>query len=228
MSTHPSDTDSSSRKRLQVLLADDHPVVLAGMKSLVAEEGDMDVVGEATDGLKCVELALQVKPDVAVIDISMPGLAGKHLATRMKEVCPDCRLLTLTVHEDHGYLKQMLEAGVSGYLLKRSAASNLITALRIIAAGGLFIDPAYSTRASTTGDVSAILNADQKTHQLSNREVDVLQLLAAGHSIKATASKLNIGIKTAETYKSRAFEKLGLQSRVELIRYALSEGWLKS
>ncbi len=111
------------------------------MKSLVTEEGDIDIVGEATDGLMCVELAARLKPDIAVIDISMPGLAGKYLAVRMKEVCPECRLLTLTVHEDHGYLKQMLEAGVSGYLLKRSAASNLITALRIIAAGGLFIDP---------------------------------------------------------------------------------------
>lgn len=188
----------------------------------------MDVVGEATDGLRCVELALQVKPDVAVIDISMPGLSGKSLARRMREVCPDCKLLTLTVHEDHGYLKQMLEAGVSGYLLKRSAASNLITALRIISAGGLFIDPAYSTRASPTGDVSAILKTEHSLTQLSSREVDVLQLLAAGHSIKATASKLNIGVKTAETYKSRAFEKLGLHSRVELIRYALSEGWLKN
>lgn len=214
------------RKPLRILLADDHPVVLAGMKSLVTEEGDMEIVGEATDGIMCVDLASRLSPDVAVIDISMPGLAGKSLATRMKEVCPQCRLLTLTVHEDHGYLKQMLEAGVSGYLLKRSAASNLITALRIISAGGLFIDPAYSTRASPTGDASALLNPDQRA-TLSNREVDVLRLLAAGHSIKATAASLHIGVKTAETYKSRAFEKLGLQSRVELIRYALSAGWLK-
>lgn len=227
LSTHPSDTGPSEIKRLRVLLADDHPVVLAGMKSLVTEEGNFDIVGEATDGLMCLDLAARLKPDVAVIDISMPGLAGKNLAMRLQEVCPECRLLTLTVHEDHGYLKQMIEAGVSGYLLKRSAASNLITALKIISAGGLYIDPAYSSRELPNGAPKALINPEQSAPQLSKREVDVLRLLAAGHSLKALAAHLNIGVKTAETYKSRAFEKLGLQSRVELIRYALNAGWLK-
>lgn len=212
---------------MRILLADDHPVVLAGMKSLISAEGHFDVVGEAVDGLMAVALAAELKPEIAVIDISMPGLAGKALAIRMKEVCPDCRLLTLTVHEDHGYLKQMFEAGVSGYLLKRSATDHLSKAIRIIAAGGLYIDPACSTRALPTGDAGSTTGESGQSSLLSAREIEVLRLLAAGHSVKATASSLQIGTKTAETYKSRAFEKLGLKSRVELIRYALNAGWLK-
>lgn len=224
---HQSESTQSRERKLRVLLADDHPVVLAGIKSLVAAEGDIDVVGEAVDGNMCIELARELAPDIAVIDVSMPGLAGTALALRMKETCADCRLLTLTVHEDHGYLRQMLEAGVSGYLLKKSAAINLIKAIRIIEAGGLYIDPSYSTRALSSANADSRSTGSSQSMQLSKREIDVLQLLAAGHSVKATAASLQIGIKTAETYKSRAFEKLGLQSRVQLIRYALSMGWLK-
>ena len=222
----PSETSPPPR-RLSVLLADDHPVVLAGMKALITAEGDIDVVGEAVDGLAAVDLATHLNPEIAVIDISMPGLAGKALAIRMKEVCPACKLLTLTVHEDHGYLKQMLEAGVSGYLLKRSAAGNLITALRIVDAGGIYIDPAYSTRVLSGADAGTPPEETDQSSQLSGREIEVLKLLAAGHSVKATAASLQIAVKTAETYKSRAFEKLGLHSRVELIRLALGKGWLK-
>lgn len=222
-----SEADLSAKPRLRVLLADDHPIVLAGMKSLVVAEGDIEVVGEAVDGLMAVELAKALRPSIAIIDISMPGLAGKALASRMKDVCPECKLLTLTVHEDHGYLKQMIESGVSGYLLKRSAAENLIKAIRIVDAGGLYIDPAYSIKALSGSDADLQSNDDLRSPQLSSREVDVLRLLAAGHSVKATAATLEIGVKTAETYKSRAFEKLGLHSRVELIRYALGRGWLK-
>ncbi len=214
-------------RRRRVLLADDHPVVLAGIRSLVDAAGDFSIVGEAIDGHMAAELAATLKPEVAVIDISMPGLAGKDLAKRLKEVCPTCKLLTLTVHEDHGYLKQMLDVGVSGYLLKRSAAEDLIKALRIIDAGGLYIDPAISSKA-LPGVLADDSGGDAKhAVQLSSREIEVLRLLAAGHSIKATASSLQIADKTVETYKSRAFEKLGLQSRVDLIRYALGVGWLE-
>ena len=227
MSMHQSESPQLLKRHLKVLLADDHPVVLAGMKSLVAAERDIDVVGEAVDGNMCIELARELAPDIAVIDISMPGLAGTALATRMKETCTNCKLLTLTVHEDHGYLRQMLEAGVSGYLLKKSAAINLIKAIRIIEAGGLYIDPSYSTRVLSSANAETHAADSPQSSHLSSREIEVLQLLAAGHSVKATAASLQIGIKTAETYKSRAFEKLGLQSRVQLIRYALSMGWLK-
>ncbi len=212
---------------MKVLLADDHPVVLAGIKSLVDAEGEFEIVAEARDGLMAVELAASHDPEIAVIDISMPGLAGKALAARLKQACPSCRLLTLTVHEDQGYVKQMLEVGVSGYLLKRSAADDLIKALRVIAAGGLYIDPALSTKVASIGVAAMLTGEVEQSAQLSSREIEVLRLLAAGHSVKATAASLNIAVKTAETYKARAFEKLGLQSRVELIRYALSVGWLE-
>lgn len=213
--------------RLRILLADDHPVVLAGIKSLVSAVGDFEIIGEAIDGLMAVDLAVALEPEIAVFDISMPGLAGKALAARLREVCPACKLLTLTVHEDHGYLRQMLEVGVSGYLLKRSAADDLIKALRVIEAGGLYIDPALSSKSISTRVAGVLAGETPPSAQLSSREIEVLRLLAAGHSVKATAANLQIAVKTAETYKSRAFEKLGLQSRVELIRYALSVGWLE-
>lgn len=222
-----SDNRSRDQRRVKVLLADDHPVVLAGIKSLVDAEGDFEIVGEAKDGQIAVELAALVGPEIAVIDISMPGLAGKTLAARLKQACPSCKLLTLTVHEDHGYLRQMLEVGVSGYLLKRSAAADLIKAIRVIAAGGLYIDPALSTKSALTAVAGMLVGEVDHSAQLSSREIEVLRLLAAGHSIKATAADLQIAVKTAETYKARAFEKLGIQSRVELIRYALGVGWLE-
>lgn len=211
---------------LRILLADDHPVVLAGIKSLVMAEDGLDVVGEARDGLSALEMGVGLQPDIAVIDISMPGLLGTVLADRMRLACPKCKLIALTVHEDRGYLRQMLESGVAGYLLKRSAAEDLVKAVRIVAAGGIYIDPEMSPMAfdKTPAEVHEQVNEDGA--DLSKREIEVLRLLSEGHSSKAVAAKLDIAVKTIETYKARAFEKLGFQSRVELIRYALSKGWL--
>ena len=220
-------TETATGDRLRILLADDHPVVLAGIRALVAAEGDMEVVGEANDGLKALDMACEQHPDIAVIDISMPGLLGTALAARLRESCPDCRIVTLTVHEDRGYLRQLLETGVSGYLLKGSAAEDLVKALRIVAAGGLYIDPAVAHKAFEAEPPGARETDAAAGADLSAREVEVLRLLAEGHSVKAVAAELQIAVKTIETYKARAFEKLGFQSRVELIRYAVRMGWLR-
>jgi DNA-binding NarL/FixJ family response regulator len=211
---------------LRILLADDHPVVLAGIKSLVTAEEGLDVVGEARDGLSALEMGAALQPDIAIIDISMPGLLGTVLANRLRESCPDCKLIALTVHEDRGYLRQMLENGVAGYVLKRSAAEDLVKAVRIVAAGGMYIDPEMSPKAfekSPSGTAEPLADAGA---DLSKREIEVLRLLSEGYSSKAVAAQLDIAVKTIETYKARAFEKLGFQSRVELIRYAVSKGWL--
>jgi DNA-binding NarL/FixJ family response regulator len=218
--------DPQATAVLRVLLADDHPVVLAGIKALVTADNALEVVGEAADGRTALRLATELKPDIAILDISMPGLNGVKVAELMRGVCPDCRILALTVHEDRGYLRQLLELGIAGYMLKRSAAEELVRAIRAVAKGGLYLDPAVAGKAMDVTPPRATRSASQDIVDLSAREVDVLRLTASGHSNKSMASELRIGIKTVETYKARAMEKLGFQTRVELVRYAVSKGWL--
>jgi DNA-binding NarL/FixJ family response regulator len=215
----------STEARTRVFVSDDHPVVLAGVKALIDAAGDMVVVGEAVDGATAVRLATDLKPDVMVLDISMPGLGGPKVADRLRESSPRTRILMHTVHEDIGYLRQMLELGVSGYILKRSAGDQLVRAIRAVAEGGVYIDPLVAGKlvgASSQRRESEIgPGAD-----LSERESDVLRLTAAGYSHKEIAAQLQVSVKSVETYKSRGMEKLGFTSRVELVRYASGKGWL--
>jgi DNA-binding NarL/FixJ family response regulator len=210
---------------LRVYLADDHPIVLAGVKALVLEDDRFEVVGEARDGLATVRQVLDLRPDILILDISMPGLNGVEVAEVVLRDLPTCRILTLTVHEDRGYLRQLLRMGVSGYLLKRSAAEELIRALTAIAAGGLYLDPAVAEMA-VAHSAPRRLEGPVGSVELSQREMDVLKLTASGHSNKSVAAELGIGVKSAETYKARAMEKLGFRTRVEVVRFALSKGWL--
>ena len=207
---------------LRVALADDHPVVLAGIQSMLSQTTDLEVVGQAATGLSALELIRAILPDVAVVDISMPDLTGIELARRVTQECPTVRLVALTVHEDQAYLQQMLAAGARGYLLKRSAADELARAIRAVAAGGLFLDPAIASKALGPPHVEHLLPAAQ----LSPREEDVLRFTALGLSNKEVGSQLNISTKTVETYKARAAEKLALRSRSEIVRYAARRGWL--
>ena len=209
--------------RLRVVLADDHPIVLAGVRALLGETSDMEVVGHATNGLAALELIVVTAPDVAVVDISMPGLNGIELARRVARDCPAVRLVALTVHEDQAYLQQMLAAGACGYLLKRSAAEELARAIRAVAAGGLFLDPAVAGKALAS---PVVPGAPDPVTALSPREEDVLRHTAQGLSNKEIGSRLEISTKTVETYKARAVEKLGLRSRSDIVRYAARRGWL--
>lgn len=210
-------------RRLRVALADDHPIVLAGVKALLGETPDLEVVGHATDGLAALELLVAMVPDVAVIDISMPGLNGIELARRVAQDCPAVRLVALTVHEDGAYLQQMLAAGARGYLLKRSAPEELARAIRAVAAGGLFLDPAVAGKALASPDAPGTLDP---VAALSPREEDVLRHTAQGLSNKEIGGRLEISTKTVETYKARAVEKLGLRSRSDIVRYAVRRRWL--
>ncbi len=208
---------------LRVALADDHPVVLAGIQSMLSQTSDLELVGQAANGLAALELIRATLPDVAVVDISMPDLTGIELARRVARDCPTVRLVALTVHEDQAYLQQMLAAGARGYLLKRSAADELARAIRAVAAGGLFLDPAIASKAlAAPAHVEHLLPAAQ----LSPREEDVLRFTALGLSNKEVGSQLNISTKTVETYKARAAEKLALRSRSDIVRYAARRGWL--
>jgi DNA-binding NarL/FixJ family response regulator len=210
--------------RIRVGLADDHPIVLAGIKSLLEGTSDLEVVGHATTGTAAIEMIRETRPDVAVIDITMPGLNGVEVAKCIGHDYPTVRVIALTVHENQAYLQQMLAAGARGYLLKRSAAEELVRAIRAVAAGGLFLDPAIAEKvlSAPAGPSVPVPAVD-----LSPREEDVLRYTAQGMSNKEIASRLEISIKTVETYKARATDKLSLRTRFDIVRYGANHGWLE-
>jgi len=211
---------------LRIFLADDHPIVLAGIRALIEAEPGLVVVGEAADGLTALEGAIQTAPDVLVLDMSMPGMNGADMAEQLGRACPACRSVALTVHEEGAYVRRMLEVGVAGYVLKRSAATELVRAIRTVAAGGVHLDPAIAGEASGRVTTTATPVDPVATAELSARETAVLRLTATGHANKEIARMLGISVKTVETHKARDMEKLGLHSRVALVRAAISRGWL--
>jgi DNA-binding NarL/FixJ family response regulator len=212
---------------VRVFLADDHAVVREGLKALIASQPGMAVVGEAADGLAACELVPGVRPDVVVMDLSMPGLTGSQATERLQREFPSAKVLALTVHEDKGYLRQLLAAGAAGYVLKRAAADELVHAIRVVAAGGVYLDPALAGKVvggfvrRSGGDDGPPAGAD-----LSDREAAVIRLTAAGYAAKEIAAQLDLSAKTVETYKARALVKLGLESRADVVRYAAQRGWL--
>ena len=157
----------------------------------------------------------------------MPGLGGAQATERLQARVPEVKVLALTVHEDKGYLRQLLEAGAAGYVLKRAAAEELIRAIRAVAAGGVYLDPAWRARSWAGSFASRRRRRAASGGELSDREAEVVRLTAAGHSNKEIAAQLDLSVKTVETYKARSLEKLGLQSRADLVRYALQRGWLQ-
>jgi DNA-binding NarL/FixJ family response regulator len=211
---------------LRILMADDHPIVLAGLKALVQGDPGLTVVGEARDGRTALRLASSLRPDVIVLDISMPEMNGTEVARALLAEQPECRILMLTVHEDRATLRQLLDLGVAGYLVKRSAADELLRAIHAVAAGGTYIDPAIAGKLVGAGGAGASRSPSGTTVELSERETDVLRLIANGHSNKEISARLGISVKTIETYKARAMEKLGFKTRVDVVRHAASKGWL--
>jgi DNA-binding NarL/FixJ family response regulator len=212
---------------LRILLADDHAIVRQGVKALIGTQPDMEVIGEADDGASALKMAAEFLPDVLVIDLSMPRLNGTQATEQIKQVCPDVKVLVLTVHEDRGYFRRLLEAGASGYALKQAPAEQLYKAIRIVAEGGIYLDPTLAGKV-----VGGLLREDSirkalQVDNLSERETEVVRLIAKGYSNKEIAAQLAINAKTVETYKTRSLEKLGLRSRADLVRYALQRGWLQ-
>jgi len=213
-------------KRLRILLADDHKIIRDGLKLLVNDQPDMLVVGEAGNGREVLEKARELKPNVVVMDLSMPELNGLQATARLKEERPEIKVVALTVHEDESYLRQLCKAGAAGYVLKRSAGDELIQAIRTVAKGGLYFDPTLANRALAGQLAPSTAKGEPHTAELSEREKDVLIQLAWGYSNKEIAAKLRISVKTVETYKVRIGEKLGLRSRSEIVQYALRQGWM--
>ena len=214
-------------EKIRIVLADDHPIVLDGLRNLIRAEPDFELVGEAASGLSALKIIREQRPDVAVLDISMPELNGIVLSRRLNGEMPGLRLLILTLHEDRAYLNQALEAGVRGYVLKRSAVENLVQAIRAVLVGGLYIDPAIVGRVFESKQVNKRLSARKGVAPaLTDREADVLKMASLGFTNKEIASRLDVGVKSIETYKARGLEKLGLKTRAELVRYASGQGWL--
>lgn len=209
--------------KLRVLLADDHDAVREGLKLLINAQPDMEVVGEAGDGQAAVQRAQQVCPDVVVMDVSMPRFNGLRAIEVLKQCCPQVQVLTFTRHLAHGYVRQVLESGASGYVVKHSRAADLLRGLRTVGAGGKFLDSAV------TASVITLVRGDREHLELdalSRREEEVLRLIAAGYSNKEVAARLVLSVKTVDAHKMRGMEKLGMSSRVDLVRFGYLQGWL--
>lgn len=212
---------------IRVLIAEDHKTVRAGLKMIIEAESDLKVIGEAGDGGEAIRLAEELQPDVLVMDISMPEVNGLAAATKLKRIAPAIRILTLTRHSDKAYLQELMQAGISGYVLKQSESEVMLRAIRVVASGGNYLDPAI------TSNVFNMFATNQNKQRgevsgeaLSDRESEVLRLVARGYSNKEIAQKLEISIKTIETQKASALRKLNISGRDEIVSYAIIQGWL--
>jgi len=213
--------------KIRVLIADDHETVREGLKLILTSQSDIEVVGDAGDGRIAIELAKNLRPDVVVMDISMPSLNGLKATIRVKECCPETNVLALTRHKDDGYLQQILRAGASGYVLKQSSPAELVHAIRAVAKGGKYLDPAVAGRVMGSFAGRNVLNTE-KFAELTDREAEVLRLISWGHSNKDIANRLDLSVKTVEVHKTNAMKKLGMNSRIDIVRYAVLQGWMES
>jgi DNA-binding NarL/FixJ family response regulator len=211
---------------LRVLLADDHATVRHGLKLMIDGQPDMKVVAEASDGNSALQLAAAAKPDVVVMDISMPGMNGLVATRKMKELFPETAIVTLTRHGDDAYLQELLRAGVAGYVLKQSAHTELLQAIRAAAAGGQYLDSTLTARV-TAGFLSREGRRVSKSEgTITEREAAVLRLIASGYSNKEIAAQLTLSVKTVEAHKANAMRKLELKGRIDIVKYAILQGWL--
>jgi two-component system response regulator NreC len=210
---------------LRILLADDHVTVRHGLKLLIESQPDMKVVAEASDGNAAIDGAVALKPDVVVMDISMPGMNGLVATRKLKQRQPAAAIVTLTRHSDDAYLQELLRAGVSGYVLKQSAPTELLQAIRAAAAGGQYLDSTLTARV-TAAFLGKPNRVSRPVTAVSERESEVLRLIASGYSNKEIAAHLSLSVKTVEAHKANAMRKLGLSGRIDIVKYATLQGWL--
>jgi DNA-binding NarL/FixJ family response regulator len=206
---------------IRVLLAEDHETVREGLRMLVDGQNDMEVVAEAGDGKAAVDQARTLKPDVVVMDLTMPGMNGLAAAKALKSSLPSAAVVALTRHGDHAFVQELLAAGAVGYVLKQSSSVTLLNAIRAAASGGRYVDPALR---------ELEVERDRRrasTPPITDRERDVLRRMAVGHSNKEIAAAMNISVKTVEVHKANAMRKLNLSGRADVVRYAALNGWFQ-
>lgn len=210
---------------MRIVLAEDHKTVREGLKMLVNAQADMEVVGEAGDGQAAIKSVREKNPDIVVMDISMPEMNGLKATRKLKSEFPDLKILTLTRHSDDSFLEQLLGAGASGYILKQSAPAELINAIRTVGSGNAYLDSSLTEKVMG-GYLSRGLRGDRK-HEVSHREIEVLRLIALGYSNKEIGSRLDLSVKTVEAHKANAMRKLNMRGRIDIVRYAVLQGWLE-
>jgi DNA-binding NarL/FixJ family response regulator len=214
-----------SARKVRVLIAEDHGTVREGLKLLLDAQPDMEVVGLAADGREALRLARELLPDVALMDVSMPGADGLQATLGLRDACPQVRVLALTRHADYGYLSEMLRAGAKGYVLKQSSSADLLGAVRAVAAGQNYLDP------SVTGKLlggHAGRGPEAGAESVSEREEEVLRMISRGHSNKEIAARLSVSVKTVEMHKANGMRKLGLGGRTDIVDYAIFRGWMRN
>lgn len=209
---------------IRVFVADDHVLVREGLCLIIESQDDMDVIGEAGDGQEAWQRIRELRPDVAVMDVSMPLLNGSQATERVKLNCPEVKVLAVSAYGDEAHIRQLLASGASGYVLKKAASQELATAIRVVAAGGVHLDPQIAGQV-----VEGFVNptGTEGDGGMSAREIEILMLVAYGHTNKEIAAKLHLAVKTVEGHKTRINEKLKLRTRAELVRFALRRGWLR-
>lgn len=212
---------------LRVLLADDHAILRAGLRLLLNQQQDFEVVGEAESGLETLELVEKLQPDIVLLDLNMPGLHGLEALPLLRKAAPQCRVLVLTMHANPQYLQEAIRRGAAGYLLKKAADSELLSALRAVARGEVYVHSSMTRALLETVLPTKRPEEEQDAwEQLSPREQEVLRLVALGHTSAEIAEQLHLSPKTVDTYRARGMEKLGLSTRAALVRFCLRKGLL--
>jgi DNA-binding NarL/FixJ family response regulator len=208
---------------IRILIADDHGVIRAGLRALLEDVPDLQIVGEAADGAAALQLTAELLPDVVLMDISMAGLSGIEATRQIREISPQTRVLALTVHEDESMLREMIRAGAFGYIIKRAAESELIHAIHVISQGHMYVHPEMTS--ALLKDISPHVSQSQIVKEaLTPREIEVLRLLAKGYTNRQIAQELHLSQRTVEGHRSSLVSKLGFSSRVELMNYVEENG----
>lgn len=213
---------------LRILLAEDHETVREGLKLLIDSQTDMQVCGEAGDGVTAIRLAKELTPDVIVMDVTMPEMNGLKATQKLYQFDAKIKIVALTRHTDNGYLQELLKAGASGYVLKQSSSTELLKAVRVVAGGEKYLDPAVTDK--IIGNLTAKqfkTEGNQLGDTVTPRELEVLRLIAWGFSNKEIAAQIDVSVKTVEAHKANAMRKLEMRSRIDIVRYAILNGWLE-
>lgn len=211
---------------IRVLIVDDHDLMRRGIRMVLEAESDLEVVGEAASGEEALRLALRLEPDVVIMDISLPGISGIEATRELRTALPKVRVLGLTIHEDEGYVRELMRAGGDGFIVKRSAAQELVRAIRAVVSGRAVLDP-YITRSVVDAYISRTPEtAEPQEDPFTPREREVLVMAAGGMTNARIAQHLHISIKTVQTHRAHIMEKLGAHDRIDLVRYAIRRGWV--